>query len=144
MQGGGETGIIERWQQVAGAKPDRRRRGDYGGLVLVFAELTENHDRWSQTLEDWNVIESPQVLERIQQGKTESLKEGIKEGTVQAWQRHGGSSRMEAGSSPPAPSPNGGNGGTGLPCQAAARPEARPPAAGRGLPADLSRRVLLY
>jgi hypothetical protein len=48
---------------VALAEPDVRRRADYGGLALVFAELSDCRPPWKQALEGWNVEQSQQVLE---------------------------------------------------------------------------------
>jgi hypothetical protein len=45
------------------AEPDSQRRGDYGGLALVFAELAGRHSQWKLALEGWNVVVSKQVLE---------------------------------------------------------------------------------
>lgn len=72
MSGAGDSAIIERWKELAGAEPDSRRRADYGGLALVFAELAGVHSIWKHELEGWNVVESPQVLEWQQQ----ALKDG--------------------------------------------------------------------
>src|SRR5262249_17828347 len=38
MTGGAEDGNIQRWCELAAAEPDARRRSEYGGLALVFAE----------------------------------------------------------------------------------------------------------
>lgn len=63
MRGGAEPGIIAQWKPLALAEPDERRRGDYGGLALVFAELAGCWPQWHQALEGWNVEVSQQVLE---------------------------------------------------------------------------------
>jgi hypothetical protein len=63
MNGGGEPGIIDEWVRQAQAEPDAARRGDYGGLALVFAELAGSRDRWREALRGWNVLQSQQVLE---------------------------------------------------------------------------------
>jgi hypothetical protein len=80
MQGGGESAIIARWKELAQAEPDRRRRGDYGGLALVFAEAAGRRDVWKQALEGWNVIESQQVNEWIAVGRAEGEARGRAEG----------------------------------------------------------------
>lgn len=54
---------MEKWKRLALAEPDRRRRADYGGLALVFAELASRRQMWKLALEGWNVVESQQVLE---------------------------------------------------------------------------------
>ncbi|HEV3448876.1 MAG TPA: hypothetical protein VG099_29845 [Gemmataceae bacterium] len=63
MHYGGEARKIERWKQLAQAEPDARRRADYAGLALVFADLTDCRPVWKQALEGWNVEQSAQVLE---------------------------------------------------------------------------------
>ena len=73
MQGGAEASIIERWMQLAQAEPDARRRADYAGLALVFAELTDCRPAWKQALEGWNVEQSVQVLEWQAKTKADDL-----------------------------------------------------------------------
>ncbi len=80
MHGGGEAAIISQGVQLAQAEPDRRLRADYGGLALVFAELTPFRQQWQQTLQGWNVVESQQVLEWMAQGRAEGLTEGLLRG----------------------------------------------------------------
>lgn len=63
MRNGAEPGIIEQWKSLALAEPDARRRSDFGGLALVFAELTDGSSAWKRALEEWNVEQSQQVLE---------------------------------------------------------------------------------
>jgi hypothetical protein len=63
MQGGGEPAIIQRWKQLAEAEPNATRRADFGGLALVFAELTAHRRRWREALEGWNMRRSEQVME---------------------------------------------------------------------------------
>src|SRR5208283_1122779 len=63
MQNGSEPGIITQWLELACAEPDERRRGDYGGLALVFAELAGCRPAWKQALQGWNMQVSQQVLE---------------------------------------------------------------------------------
>ena len=71
MNGGGEDVIMARWLSVAAAEPDEQRRGDHGGLALVFAELTPHAAAWKQALKGWNVIQSPQILEWQAQARAE-------------------------------------------------------------------------
>lgn len=71
MHGGAEAGIIEQWKELASAEPDNRRRADYGGLALVFAELAGNHQEWKQGLKGWNMRQSQQVLEWQEEAKVE-------------------------------------------------------------------------
>lgn len=70
MHGGDETSIIQRWIVLASQEADSRRRGDYGGLALVFAEAAKRLPIWKDALKEWNVIESQQVLEWMAMGET--------------------------------------------------------------------------
>jgi hypothetical protein len=79
-EGGAEASIIERWKQLAQADPDARRRADYAGLALVFAELTDCRPLWKQALQGWNVEKSLQVLE----WQAEAEKRGLARGQSQA------------------------------------------------------------
>ena len=58
-----------------------RRRADYGGLALVFAELSDCRQAWKEALEGWNVEQSVQVLEwqaeAKAQGKAETKAEDV-------------------------------------------------------------------
>ena len=77
MRDGGETGIMERWKELALAEPDSRRRAEYGALALVFAEPAGRRALWKQALEKWNMIESQQVLEWMAEGEAKGLREGL-------------------------------------------------------------------
>ena len=77
MRGGAEGSIIEHWKQLAQREADPRKRADYGGLALVFAELTETRPGWKQALEGWNVEQSVQVLEWQAQAKAEGKAEDV-------------------------------------------------------------------
>ena len=72
MQRGGETGIITDWIALASTETDARRRSDFGGLALIFAEAAGCHAAWKKALEGWNVIQSKQVLEWQAQARTET------------------------------------------------------------------------
>jgi hypothetical protein len=61
MTGGGEVGMIDVWKDLASAEPDPRKRSDYAGLALVFADLAGHRTVWERALEDWNMIESQVV-----------------------------------------------------------------------------------
>jgi hypothetical protein len=71
MQGGGNAGIIERWQEIALGEPDEKRRGEYAGLALVFADAADCKPAWKAALKGWNMKQSEQVLEWIAEGRTE-------------------------------------------------------------------------
>jgi hypothetical protein len=62
---------------VASAEPDARRRGDYGGLALVFSQATRCQPAWKQALKGWNMLQSTQVLEWMAEGKAEGRAEDI-------------------------------------------------------------------
>jgi hypothetical protein len=90
MRGGGEQGIINDWLSRATAEPDSRRRSDYGGLALVFAEAAKRHEVWKKALEGWNVTESMQVKEwqaqALLRGRNEGREEGELIGRIRAYQ----------------------------------------------------------
>jgi hypothetical protein len=69
MRGGADSGILQRWKELAAAEPDPRRRSDYGGLALVFAEAAGRRVAWHDALKEWNMTESQQVLEWIAEGE---------------------------------------------------------------------------
>jgi hypothetical protein len=77
MQGGAEPGIIRQWRPLGEAEPDARRRGDYGGLALVFAELAGRHAAWKEALRGWNVKQSKQVLEWQAEGELKGRAESV-------------------------------------------------------------------
>jgi hypothetical protein len=78
--GGEDAVIMEQWRELAAPEPDRRRRGDYGGLALVFAEAAGRLEVWKEALKEWNMIESQQVLEWMAQGEAKGKAEGIAQG----------------------------------------------------------------
>ena len=86
MRGGGEAGIMAEWLTRASAEPDPRRRADYGGLALVFAEAADRHETWAKALEGWNVIQSKQVAEWQAQAREKALEEGELIGRIRAYQ----------------------------------------------------------
>lgn len=73
LQGGGEAVIMTEWVRLALAEPDARRRADFAGLALVFAEAAGCHAAWKQTLKEWNMIQSQQVLEWQAEARIEEL-----------------------------------------------------------------------
>jgi hypothetical protein len=83
MQGGGEPVNIAMWLELAGREPDARRRGDYGGLALVFAEAAGCWEAWKEALKEWNVIQSKQVNEWQEQARNMGLKQGVDLGLKQ-------------------------------------------------------------
>ena len=63
MQGAGEPAIISRWVAEARREPDARRRADLGSLALTLAALKDWFPVWKEALKEWNMLESPYVLE---------------------------------------------------------------------------------
>lgn len=94
MRGGAEAGIIDQWKNLALAEPDERRRGDYGGLALVFAERAGCWPLWHQALEGWNVEVSQQVLawqaEAEKRGRSAGKVEGKAEAVLRLLERRFG------------------------------------------------------
>jgi hypothetical protein len=63
MTGGDEPAIMARWRELAVAESDARKRSDYGALAVVFAEAAGRRAAWKTALEGWNMEQSQQVLE---------------------------------------------------------------------------------
>jgi hypothetical protein len=78
MQKGSEPGIITQWLAIAGTETDERKRGDYGGLVLVFAELAGCQPAWKKALKGWNMKVSQQVLEWQMEGAVLNARETLR------------------------------------------------------------------
>jgi hypothetical protein len=91
MSGGGTADTVQRWKALASAEPNYRRRGEYGGLALVFAEKGKCRELWDKELEGWNVEESAVVNAWIAKaeargearGRAEGEARGRAEGEVQ-------------------------------------------------------------
>jgi hypothetical protein len=73
MRGGDQEGIIAEWLRLASAEADARRRVEYGGLALVFAEAADRWSAWKKALEGWQMIQSKQVLEWQAQEKAQTV-----------------------------------------------------------------------
>jgi hypothetical protein len=72
MDGGGDPAIIREWIRLARDEPSERRRADYGGLALVFAELAGCWAVWKKELEGWAMKQSQQVLEWQNEARREA------------------------------------------------------------------------
>ena len=72
MQGAGEADIISRWVAEANRETDARRRADLGSLALTLASLKDWFAAWKEALKEWNVIESPYVLELQAEARREA------------------------------------------------------------------------
>jgi hypothetical protein len=83
MLGGDRADLIEKWKELASAEPDVRKRGDYGGLARVFAELCGRGAVWTKGLEGWNVEVSQVVLEWQAQALARGLAQGRNEGRAE-------------------------------------------------------------
>jgi len=84
MQGGNSAGIIGHWKALATAEADAERRGDWGGLVLVFADAVGTRALWKRALEGWNVETSQQVLEWQAEALARGKMQGKAEDVVSA------------------------------------------------------------
>ena len=82
MHGGGESAILAQWLELARTEPDAKRRSDYGGLALVFAEAAGCRPAWKEALQGWSMVESQQVLEWIAEGEVKGRAEGEAKGEI--------------------------------------------------------------
>jgi hypothetical protein len=69
MAGAGEPGLADRWKSIATGEPDSRRRAEFGGIALLFAEYVGRKEVWHAKLEGWNVEESTVVREWVAMGE---------------------------------------------------------------------------
>lgn len=69
MRGSDDPARIERWTACAAAEPDTRRRAEYGGLALVFAEAAGREYIWKTAMEGWGMRDSQIALGWIQEGR---------------------------------------------------------------------------
>jgi hypothetical protein len=87
MRGADQAAVVAEWRRVAAAENDPGRRGDYGGLARVFAELAGRVDVWTAGLEGWNMEVSKVITEWQQQalarGRAEGRVEGLAEGRAE-------------------------------------------------------------
>jgi hypothetical protein len=77
MRGGDEAGMIAEWKRVADTDPAVRNRLIYGGLAIVFAELTKCRPAWRRALEGWNVQKSVTLEEWRTEGRTEQARSAL-------------------------------------------------------------------
>jgi hypothetical protein len=71
---GGETGIIQRWSELAGAETGPRRRADLA-LTQIFAERVGRRDAWQDVLKGFAMIESPLIAELLADTATKAKAE---------------------------------------------------------------------
>ncbi|MHB1422680.1 MAG: hypothetical protein ACYC3I_05685 [Gemmataceae bacterium] len=86
-RGGDRAAVVEEWKRLASMEPDVRKRGDYGGLARVFAELSGRGEIWTKGLEGWNVEVSQVVLEWQAQALARGLARGREEGRAEMLER---------------------------------------------------------
>jgi hypothetical protein len=98
MHGGNTPAIIGQWQALALAEADAERRGDWGGLVLVFADAVGTRAVWKRALEGFNVKTSQQVLEWQAEARAEGIIEGRAKGKAEDIV---GALRLRFGKKPP-------------------------------------------
>jgi hypothetical protein len=87
MRGAEEAGIIEEWKRLAEQEPDGTARSDFGGLALVFAELTQRGEAWRRALRGWNMRQSQQVLEWQEEARHETRIERARRYILRALQK---------------------------------------------------------
>lgn len=83
MSGGGNADTIDRWKALAEAEADRRRKAEFAGLALVFADKAGCKEQWAEKLEGWNVEESTVVKEWIARGEARGEARGKEIGEMQ-------------------------------------------------------------
>lgn len=81
--GADAAAVAEWWKRLAEAEPDRRRRSEYAGLALVFADAAGRKAFWHDQLKEWNVTESTIVNEWIAQGEAKGLAAGRVQGRAE-------------------------------------------------------------
>lgn len=72
MRDGDAPDTMGRWRAAAEAEPNARRRAEYGGLALVFAEAADRRPAWTNALEGFAVRQSQTVLDWIAEAKAEA------------------------------------------------------------------------
>jgi hypothetical protein len=99
MKNGAEAAIIQQWLELAGREQESKRRSDYGGLALVFAEAADRRSVWEKAPEGWNVTDSQVVLEWMARGRVEGLLQGQANSLLQVLARRfppGAPAQMES------------------------------------------------
>ncbi len=76
MRGAEQRELVAEWRRLASTEQDQARRGDYGGLAKIFAELAGRREIWSAGLEGWNMEVSQVVLEWQAQARAEGEARG--------------------------------------------------------------------
>ena len=72
MSGAGEAAIVEEWKRLAVGEADERKRRDYAGLAMIFADLADREAVWESGLEGWEV-ERSRFLDRLIEKREQRL-----------------------------------------------------------------------
>jgi hypothetical protein len=84
MKNGGDSGIIDRWQEIAGPEKDPVRRGDYALADLFAGAVVGRREQWRKMLEAFKMNESPVAREWRAEARSEGLRAGKIEGRTEA------------------------------------------------------------
>jgi hypothetical protein len=78
MKEAGELAIISRWVAQANLEQDARQRADLGTLALTLATLKQWFPAWKEALKEWNMLESPFVLELQAEATLKATRKAVK------------------------------------------------------------------
>ena len=76
MADGDDPAVIAEWKRLGLLEPDARRRAEYAGLALIFAELGNRRVIWAEALKEWNMRESQIANEWKNEGRVEGHLKG--------------------------------------------------------------------
>jgi hypothetical protein len=88
MRGGGDPAIMAQWRRLAKKERNRRRRADYVGLTLIFAELTQHKAEWENVLEGLNVKRSETVMGWEAEGELKAMRKTLLRALELRFQEH--------------------------------------------------------
>lgn len=77
MADGDDPAVILEWKRLGLLQSDARRRAEYAGLALVFAELANRRDIWAEALKEWNMRESVIANEWKNEGRVQGRREDL-------------------------------------------------------------------
>ncbi len=86
MADGDDLVVISEWKRLALLQPEARRRAEYAGLALVFAELANRRDIWAEALKEWNMRESVIANEWKNEGRVQGRIESRREDLLKVLQ----------------------------------------------------------
>ncbi len=84
MADGDAPSVILEWKRQGELEPNPRRRAEYAGLALIFAELADRRAIWAEALKEWNMRESVIANEWKNEGRVEGRVEGRREGRIES------------------------------------------------------------